>query len=306
MFYVIKSNADKWGALTTWVMLMPHVDYAYKKGFIPIFDLKNLTTPSSLLDYEDVGNVNAWDLYFKQPQLEYPLQEIMESKNVILPGQGVPRFVWKRDIINANLPLCDEDFHFWHQLYEYCPFSNDIIDYAEKIKNSLFPKNQKILAVSYRRSFEWCHYVRLDFVPEGSHLIRGTLDDILKEIDSKLNEYDYKYFFFTSDDRESYIAVKEKFGNKCLFTERPVAHFFEKGRPLPKDDVCSRIIEFGKRKKDVYLRSKEYLADVYLLSQCDSFLSCGSSADFMAYLINNKKFEHFVQIEGEGDTKIHG
>ena len=36
-FYVIRTEAEKWGALTTWIMLMPHVAFSLKKGFIPIF-----------------------------------------------------------------------------------------------------------------------------------------------------------------------------------------------------------------------------------------------------------------------------
>ena len=307
IFYIISTgpDVDKWGVLTTWIMLMPHVAFSYNKGFVPILDLKNSTNLDGILDSENIGKINAWNLYFKQPQYDYTLDEIRQSKKVILANNRVPDFIWEKDILNANLPLNEKNFLFWRILYEYCPLSDDIINYAEKLKMLLFPQNKKVLAVSYRRSFEWHHYVKSEFVPEGSHLIRGTLNDILKEIDSKLKEYNYEYFFFTSDDRESYVAVKDKFGNKCIFTERPVVHFFENGKPLPKNDINSRIVEFGKRKNDIYLRSKEYLADVYLLSQCDSFLSCGSSADFMAYLINNKKYEHFVQIKGEGDTKIH-
>lgn len=305
IFYVIRTEADKWGALTTWIMLMPHIAFALRKGFVPIFDLKNTTNLAMLLDSENVGKINAWDLFFKQPQYDYTLDEIMHSKKIILANNGIPGFEWKKDILNANLPLSDEDFNFWRHMYEYCPLADDVMNYANEVKNNLFPQNEKVLAVSYRRSFEWHHYVKTEFVPYGSHLVRGMLGDILKEIDSKLNEYNYEYFFFTSDDRESYVAVKEKFGDKCICTERPVAHFFENGNPLPKDDVASRIVEYGKRKNDVYLRAKEYLADVYLLSQCDSFLSCGSSADFMAYIINNKKYEHFVQIKGEGETKTH-
>ena len=304
-FYVIRTQADKWGALTTWIMLMPHVAFAFRKGYIPIFDLKNTINLAGILDSENVGKINAWDLYFNQPQYNYSLDEIMQSKKVILANQGIPEFEWKKNILNANLPLCEEDFNFWRQMYEYCPFSDDIIKYAEGIKNKLFPKDEKVLAVSYRRSFEWHHYVKSDFVPAGSHLIRGTLDFILQEIDSRLRESNYEYFFFTSDDRESYTVVKEKFGKRCLYTERPLCHFFKNGKPISIEEDSSMFVEFNKRKNDVYIRAKEYLADVYLISQCDSFLSCGSSADFMAYIINNKKYEHFVQIKGEGDTKTH-
>ena len=244
-------------------------------------------------------------LYFKQPQNKYTLDEILQSKKIIIASDSIPDFTWKQSILNANLPLSEDDFLYWKKLYDQCPLADDIIRYAEFIKSELFPKNQKILAISHRRSFEWHHYVRSEFVLAGSHLIRGTLQSVLYEIESKLKEYNYEYFFFTSDDRESYTAVQEKFGDKCLFTNRPIGHFFKNGKSLPKDDAASHCVEFNKHEKDVYLRAKEYLADMYLLSQCDSFLSCGSSADFLAYIINDKKYEHFFQIKGEGDTHTH-
>lgn len=303
-FYVIRTHANNWGALTTWIMIMPHVLFAKKKKFIPMFDFLNVEGLSMLLDKEDERKKNAWDLYFEQPQKQYALEEILHSKKVIITESSCPDWTWTEAILNANLPIDDEQFNIWKKLYEMCPFSSKIISYAEQLKRDLFPKGKKVLAVSYRRSFEWHHYFRTEFVPAGSHLVRGTLSSIIEEVKKELNDYGYEYFFFTVDDREALSVMKETFGEKCIATERAMPHFFENGKPIAKDDDA-KYVEFGKRKKDVYLRAKEYLADVYLCSQCDSFLSCGSSADFMAYLINNKKYEHFVQIKGEGDTKIH-
>jgi len=305
-FYVIRTHANNWGVLTTWIMIMPHVIFAKKKKLIPFFDLQNVNEIGMLIDKEDEGKLNAWNLYFKQPQNEHKLDKILRSKKVIITDCWCPEWSWTEEVLNANLPIDDNQFSIWRSMYEMCPLNEDIISFANKLKEMLFPKGKKILAVSYRRSFEWHHYWRTESTPEGSHLVRGSLSSIVEEIKKELNDYGYEYFFFTVDDREALTVVKEIFGTKCIATERPMPHFFEEGQPIERCDVEKRAVEFGKREKDVYLRAKEYLADVYLCSQCDSFLSCGSSADFMAYLINNKKYEHFVQIKGEGDTKTHG
>ncbi len=305
IFYIIRTHANNWGILTTWIMAMPHVYFAKKKKFIPFFDLKNINEIEMLIDKEDEGKENAWDLYFEQPQKEYKLDEILHSKKVIIMDRGCPEWTWTESILNANLPIDDNQFLVWRSMYEICPFNKDIISYATQLKEILFPKGEKILAVSYRRSFEWHHYWRTESTPEGSHLIRGSLSSIIEEIKKELKDYGYEYFFFTVDDREALTVMKEIFGTKCIATERPMPHFFEDGKPIERSNRYKRELEFYKREKDVYLRGKEYLADVYLCSQCDSFLSCGSSADFMAYIINNKKYEHFVQIKGEGDTKTH-
>lgn len=41
--------------------------------------------------------------------------------------------------------------------------------------------------------------------------------------------------------------------------------------------------------------NKEYLSDVYLLSQCDSILSCGGTADLFAYIIKDGNYENIIQ-----------
>ena len=284
---------------------MPYVDFALKKGFIPVFDLKNVEHPDMLLDPEDFGKVNAWELYFEQPQKKYSLDEVLHSRKVIIAPPEPPKFFWKENILNTRLPLPKEDFNFWRKMYEICPFSSEIISYAEELKQNLFPKGKKILAVSYRRSFEWCHYQELEFVPKGSHPIRGTLASIIKDIERMLSEFHYEYFFFTVDDREALETVRQHFGSACVSTERCIGHFYKDGKPISKEDIPSRIIEYNKRAHDVRLRAKEYLADVYLCAQCDSFFSCGSSADMVAYLINNGKFEHFVQGVEKLDSETH-
>lgn len=305
-FYVIRTHANNWGVLTTWIMTMPHVLFAKKKNFVPFFDLHNVDKIGMLIDKEDEGKLNAWDLYFEQPQKKYKLESILRSKKVIIMDEGCPDWAWTEEILNANLPIDDKQFLLWRSMYEMCPFNTDIVSYANQLKETFFPKGKKILAVSYRRSFEWHHYWRTEYTPEGSHLVRGSLYEIVEEIKKELNDYGYDYFFFTVDDREALTVMRDTFGAKCIATNRVMPHFYENGKPVREDDIKTRTMEYGKREKDVYLRAKEYLADVYLCSQCDSFLSCGSSADFMAYIINNKKYEHFVQIKGEGDTKTHG
>ncbi|MGN0739627.1 MAG: hypothetical protein ACI4LX_05590 [Treponema sp.] len=306
VFYVIRTHGYSWGALTTWILIMPHILFAKKKKYVPIFDFLNVNGLPMLLDKEDERKKNAWELYFEQPQKQYSLEEILHSKKVIITESGCPEWTWTEEILNANLPIDDEQFNIWRSMYEICPFNSDIISYAEQLKKKLFPKDKKILAVSYRRSFEWHHYWQSELTPTGSHLIRGSLSSIIDEVKKELFDYGYEYFFFTVDDREALTVMRETFGGKCISTERVMPHFFENNQPIVKDNIDAKFVEYGKRDKDVYLRAKEYLADVYLCSQCDSFLSCGSSADFMAYLINNKNYEHFVQLKGEGDTKTHG
>ncbi len=307
IFYLINFAGDGWGALSTWAHVMLHVSFARRKGYVPYVDLKNVTNAVLLCDKEDMGKVNCWDLYFKQPQYDYSLDDIMHSRKVIVVKSPpvIPEYARYRNIRTLDLPLNRDDFLWWRSRYLICPFSDAIISYAEELKRKLFPKGEKILAVSYRREFEWQHYHQSTLTPPGTHLIRGGLFDVFSQIKRLLKNYSYKYFFFFVDDREALVSAKKEFGSSCIYLERPLRHFFSSGKIIPMTDLMSVNVEIGLREHDVCLTAKEYLASIYLMSKCNSFLSAGGTSDLLAYLINNNQFENFFQIEGKGDANHH-
>jgi hypothetical protein len=236
------------------------------------------------------------------------LENVLKSHRVVYSDfKDCPYYLpSKPDIINGNFPLKDEDFSFWRRMYEICPLNEEIISYAKNVREKIFPSDgKKVLGVSFRRQFERLHYYQLSWLKAGTHLIRATLTDVISIIKEKMVEWNYEYFFFTVDDREALEAIKKEFGAACLYNERPLIHNFKNGIPVRLDDIEESCKEFGRRQNDVYLRGKEYLTDVYLLSCCDSLISLGSSADFFAYIMNNRKYKHILQNNGKGDTEYH-
>ena len=305
-FYVINAHQTNWGILSMYLNLLPFVDAALQNDWIPVIDLKNNYEPM-LVDECNKGKVNGWDLYLEQPQKQYSLEDILHSKKVIYSKwEYCPYYLPdKLNIQNGDIPLTDKDFSFWRRMYNICPFNETVIQHAEKLKEKYFPKNEKVLGVSFRRSFEALHFYELESTPPGTHIIRSTLDCVIHLIEERLKDYKYKYFFFSVDDREAFEKVKKCFTSQVILIDRPLGHHFVNGNPVSIKDIRERTSEFNKRENDVYLRGIEYMAEVYLLSKCDSFLSVGSSADFFAYIINNKKYEHLEQIRGVGDTTKH-
>lgn len=298
IFYVIKIFDPHWGSLSSWLCSMPRVKFALDSGYVPIIDFKNISDfPSMLLDLDKFKKENAWDLYFTQPQIDYSLDDILKSSKVIYSSvkHNIDYSNFSRSVINGNLPLSNIDFLVLKKLYSLCHLNDEIIRTAMNTKNKLFPAEKKVLGVSFRRCFERLHEINSDLTPIGTHIIRLTLKQLLIRIRELLKLYNYDLFFFTTDDRESLTVVKEEFGDKCIYNERPLGHHFENGNPIPKGQEEKMIVEFYKREKDVYLRNIEYLTDVYILSQCDSLLSCGGTADLFAYIINDGKYEHVVQ-----------
>lgn len=297
-FYIINVMDIHWGILSTWLCTLPRIQFALENKLIPVIDFSQLKElPTLIIDKEDLNKINAWELYFSQPNKGYNIQTVLKSNKVSFYDQCHPISYehFSKENLNGDLPLSDLDYKVFKNIYNKSPLSKEIVDYAKNIQDCLFPKSGKILGVSFRRTFEKLHYYNSKLTPNGTHIVRMTLKQLLLKTYEVLERLDYDYFFFTTDDRESLEEMKEKFGNKCLYVERRLCHHFVDNKPVPLDRPDIVTQEFTPREHDVYLRNKEYLADIYLLSQCDSLLSCGGTADLFAYIINDGKYEHVVQ-----------
>ena len=81
VFFVFRDNSPQAGVLALWFRVCCAINYAYKKGFIPIIDFKdsNLT---SLADNDLSTKHNVWNFYFNQ-SVSYTLDDVYKSKNVI-------------------------------------------------------------------------------------------------------------------------------------------------------------------------------------------------------------------------------
>ena len=69
---------------------------------------------------------------------------------------------------------------------------------------------------------------------------------------------------------------------------RPLLHFFENGLPLASLDD-GEFKDYSIRKK-----TEDYIAETYLLSQCDSLYACISTGVQVAYIINGGKYKNML------------
>ncbi len=90
-FYVIYSAwPQSWGLATTVSIVLNNIKYAIERGWIPVVDLKRCFLPS-IQNEENQGKENAWEYYFEQPVPGYSLEDVYQSRHVILaPDKGQP------------------------------------------------------------------------------------------------------------------------------------------------------------------------------------------------------------------------
>ena len=80
-FYISRRHTNRAGLFSFVLSNLGAIKDATEKGYIPVVDMKD--SPNPMLMPDEVGKVNAWDLFFDQPQ-GYTLEMLQASKNIIL------------------------------------------------------------------------------------------------------------------------------------------------------------------------------------------------------------------------------
>jgi len=296
-FYVIRTdNMQHWGIGTTCSMVLNNIKYAVNRGWIPVVDYQNYF----LAGIQDEGNrneENAWEYYFEQPDQNYSLEEVYQSKNVILgPVRGQPygSLAWK----SVDNMLDDKYSEYFEYTAKYLRIQPDIFERAEEIRETLLGKvwrrNEKILGIGMRAGLYWGEVAHTETYarhPKGLNI--GEYIDYTHRF---MREFGCKYIFVSCDDRYYLERMKREFGDRCLYMSgRALTHFFDReGNPIPENDK-ERIIEIAGQ--SIRERVIEYLIEIYLLSVCDSLFSVKGGNSLLACLLNNRRYEHYYMVD---------
>lgn len=293
-FYVIRQDLSEWGLYTTVRAFLWHIKYAVEKGYIPVIDLKNYYM-AMLQGEESKYKENAWEYYYEQPIEGIILDEVYQSKQVILASMDeIPNI----ESMKWNIGLTREENLYWSKWAgKYLRLKREIEEDIQKEYKKLFPKGKKVLGVSVRRNYEQLKQLNKELV-EG-HPEQAGLDEYIKDIDMFLQEWNCDSFLLSTEDRETCSIFKEKYGEKCILLERNRRHSFENNKPLnyqTLEDWKKILCEFELNEEGYMLRLKEetisYIKEVYLLARCDSLLASLSGGVYVARLINGGAYEH--------------
>lgn len=290
-FFIITCNNPANGIYSTIFYILPFIDYAIKKRYIPIIDFKNCYLPL-LQDEENKGIENAWEYYYEQPMNEFSLEEVYQSKNVIKMVEGKYRTIkWVH--WDEMFPTSADNLMYWNGIINKYIRLNDSLKTRIEEEKKIFIPGKKILGVSIRMAFRAGMLNNMELF--NDHPKVDSCETYIKIIEKKLIEWKYDYIFLTTDDRECLEKFKEYFQDKCIYIERPLAHFFQGGKNVK--DISERYIEL--QGVSVEERTKEYITETYLLAKCNSLYSCIGGAGKWAYFVNGGKYEH-LEVYNEG------
>ena len=280
-FMLIRRLNEQVGLFSNFIVFMQYIRLALVKGYIPIIDMKNYA--NAYLEDEEIGIRNSWESYFVQPYEGVNLDEVYSSQNVIL---------------NREIPIPDEDYKYeavinnsylrsiYHDIFKkYMKIQPLILDEVECVYKQLFgelQKNGKKICGVLLRGTDY-----LKFKPYN-HPIQPTLEQSISLIREKIEMWGIDMLYVSTEDETILDGIKKTFPGIVLNYDCPRFS-------INDDESYTDILSltpyhvFG-RENDRYLKGKEYLISMLLMTYCNFFIA-GNVSGTIGVLVMKNEFE---------------
>lgn len=268
-FFVARRANCKVGLFSLVMTNMGLVKYALDRGYIPVIDMQS--GKNTYLEEEQVGKINAWELYFQQP-CGYELADIAESRNVILSS----------GLIGEELEFPDDSivrdkrkYLEWRKLFDrYFIVKEDIKKEAEEIRKELL-HGERTLGVLCRGT----DYVNTR--PKG-HPVQPTIGQMVSKVREVMKEQQCTCIYLTTEDADIFAQFRKEFGP--LVKSLDIKRYSDTGT-ANINDIAAR------EKESRYMMGKKYLLSILILSECDCLVA-GSAGGTHGALLMGKEYDY--------------
>lgn len=259
-FYVIRRQDEKCGLFSWLGVIVGHLARAEENGWIPIVDMK--TYPSPFVEENEIGRINAWEFYFKQP-CGYTLEDIQKSKNVILSYMYTVK-----DGPNSAIYYDMEKRKEWVRLTKkYIIFNDEIQKDIDKMQEKLLGQ-ENVLGLLCRGT----DYINLR--PSG-HEIQPTIEQIINQVKKSIKEINATKIYLCTEDLSIIEALTKEFKEKVVVYPREYVDY--KGGFIFSDNIDRKI---SKRQL-----TYDYLMQIAVLSKTNSIVAgrCGGACGALLF-----------------------
>lgn len=269
VFYVIRGNGKEVGLCSHFITVTNEIYDAVNRDYIPVVDFRNDRTQYNM-PYLINNTWNAWEYYFK-PVSAYTLNEVEESKNVIISGTS--KNTDKKILIDPADYSKDNIKEVKEWVEKYIAVNDDIVEKVVQKKNELF-SDGKILGVFCRGT----DYISLR--PKG-HPVQPGVNQVIEKTKEYLEKYsNIKKIFLATEDYRIYAAFKETFGEKVCVSDLELVKDYD-----GKDYLCNYL------PKNKYETGLNYLIKMLLLAECDYLISSKASGSYFAMIMKKQDWE---------------
>ena len=260
------------------------IAYALDRGWIPVVDWGlQYGRMQHMEEYPINGTENGWEYFWEQPS-EYTLDEVYQSKNVVLSIRNT--------IDTEFMPPCKYPWPFQktaEDCAKMCPKYDQLISFNETTaqhiaqeEKLLFPQGARILGVSIRGT----DYGSSEYT---AHPIQASVCDLIIDIKKRMRQWDMDYVFLACESDAVIDMIRNKIGDKLLVLPRSRY----KNRTAPQDDEHNPLYKQGHR----YQTNLDYVTEMALLSRCNSLLASMSGGVRIAIIWNAMRYEKMEIID---------
>lgn len=257
-YYVIRRQIPDVGLFSNYVVFAGHIRYALANGWLPVIDMKHF--PNAYLDPKLLGKVNAWEYYFCQP-FNITLDEAYSGRNIIISNGSTVK-PWPSGSMNYFNNVNNE-LTEWRMLVKLGLLRIQPKLYEEIMReyDLLIPKNERILGVKLRGT---------DFFsfPLPGHPIPPSIDFAIDTVKKLKAQWNCDKIFLATEDKNIFLRCKDEFGDECITSAMEYVDYGGKG-VVNQYNVA--------RENSFYLKGKEYLTQIVILSKCRYLISAQCS-----------------------------
>ena len=253
---------------------LQHLSHAVEHGWIPVVDWQSYGPFPHGEDYPINGTTNCWEYFWNQPS-EYTLEEVYQSKNVILSTRNSVSYRYM-----PTMAIQAPFSRYAAKLVKFCPKYDALFtlnaptaEYIQKWQDKLFEPDYRILGVSVRGASYGASNI-------PGHPIQPAMKDLITAIYKYMEEWELDHIFFTCEMVSAVEMIQEEFGDKVIVLPR---QRYEK-LPTAEDNP---LYEPGVR----YQTNLDYLTEMVLLSRCTCLLAGMSGGVRCAIIWNAGNYE---------------
>lgn len=270
-FYVIRRHADSAGLFSFAATNLGSIKEGIDRGMIPVVDMQNWKNP--MLEPEEVGKVNAWELYFEQP-CGYGLQDIAGARNVMLSFIEPPGTHGHEKYPDYNMVCRPEELAMWRDAASrYLIIRPEIEEKVQAFCSSNL-SGHKTLGVLCRGT---------DYIQKRpfNHPLQPKTDAVIRKCREVCDQYGCDQIYLQTEDETIWEAMQEAFPGKIISYQKRRIHV-EQGQ---------NINAAGNAMMPPYERNREYLIAICILASCDCLVAGAAGGTYGALLLT-KGFEY--------------
>jgi len=252
-FLVIDAMYGNLGLFALFGKAVSVAKYVKKKGFFPVFVIKNRYGSRSI--YQDYDQDDIWSKFYNQPE-GIKVSDVMQSKNVCF----TPCF-YNGSIM---MHIMDEYSKGIRLSWPNGIYNKTVNDYLTEKEKIFLPFPDRTLGVLARGT----DYSTRSFKNHSIHASKELLAEKIREL---LAAWDLEYIFIATEDAIYCDYFKKEFGDRVYFTDQ------ERYTTKP-GEMLADVHRKQETKADAFHKGADYVLAVYLLSKCNSFLASGQCA----------------------------